>query len=81
MGSPLILTPQAVSSLIYAAARVTDLPELAAIKTLLASKFGKEYAAEAGSEHLCRKWHVNDNLIRCVVSFDQTSRQTTCFRH
>lgn len=55
---------QAVSSLIYAAARVTDLQELGAIKSLLAAKFGKEYAAEAASDHLCRKWHVNDNLIR-----------------
>lgn len=55
---------QAISSLIYAAARVTDLQELAAIKTLLAAKFGKEYATEAASDHLCRKWHVNDNLIR-----------------
>jgi predicted DCC family thiol-disulfide oxidoreductase YuxK len=55
---------EAVSSLIYAAARVTDLQELGAIKSLLAAKFGKEYAAEAASDHLCRKWHVNDNLIR-----------------
>ena len=55
---------QAVSSLIYAAARVTDLQELGAIRSLLAAKFGKEYAAEAASDHLCRKWHVNDNLIR-----------------
>ncbi len=60
---------QAISSLLYAAARVTDVPELVAIKSLLASKFGKEYAAEASSEHLCRKWHVNDNLIRRVSSF------------
>lgn len=84
---------QAISSLIYAAARITDLQELGAIKALLAAKFGKEYATEAASDHLCRKWHVNDNLITCggfpgspsqqsnhefVSSLRQPLRQTIC---
>ena len=34
------------------------------IRQLLASKFGKEYAQEAASDVMCRKWHVNENLIR-----------------
>jgi Regulator of Vps4 activity in the MVB pathway len=72
-----------VSSLIYAAARVTDLQELGAIKSLLAAKFGKEYAAEAASDHLCRKWHVNDNLIRrvwCLLNQNSLSKSLRCWR-
>lgn len=33
---------------------------------MLSSKYGKDYVAEASSEALCRKWHVNENLIRCA---------------
>mmetsp|Transcript_2098 Transcript_2098/g.6245 ORF Transcript_2098/g.6245 Transcript_2098/m.6245 type:complete len:570 (+) Transcript_2098:163-1872(+) len=55
---------EAITSLIYASSRVTDLPELAAIKTLLTSKFGKDYAYEAGDDQLAYKFSVNQNLQR-----------------
>ena len=34
---------------------------------MLGSKYGKDYVTEASSDALCRKWHVNENLIRCVL--------------
>jgi hypothetical protein len=37
-----------------------------AIRGMLGSKYGKEYIAEASSDTYCRKWHVNENLVRCV---------------
>lgn len=57
---------EAISSLVYATQRITDLPELQEIRKMLGSKYGKEYVAEASSDALCRKWHVNENLIRCL---------------
>ena len=36
-----------------------------AIRGMLGSKYGKEYIAEASSDTYCRKWVVNENLIRC----------------
>ncbi len=35
-----------------------------AIRGMLGSKYGKEYIAEASSDTYCRKWVVNENLIR-----------------
>ncbi|KAK9836864.1 hypothetical protein WJX74_009825 [Apatococcus lobatus] len=58
---------EAISSLIYASQRTSELQELTVIRQLLASKFGKEYAMEAASDVMCRKWHVNENLIRCLA--------------
>ena len=43
-----------------------DLPELMVIRAQLAGKYGKDYLAEASSDLMCRKWHVNENLIRCA---------------
>ena len=37
-----------------------------AIRGMLGSKYGKEYIAEASSDTYCRKWHVNENLVRRV---------------
>jgi len=37
-----------------------------AIRGMLGSKYGKEYIAEASSDTYCRKWVVNENLIRCA---------------
>ena len=37
-----------------------------AIRGMLGSKYGKDYLAEASSDELCSKWHVNQNLVRCV---------------
>ena len=34
---------------------------------MLAAKYGKDYIAEASSDALSRKWHVNENLIRCAA--------------
>ncbi|GAB4821969.1 hypothetical protein N2152v2_009015 [Parachlorella kessleri] len=63
---------EAICSLIYAGDRMsTDLPELAVIRGILihkyASVYGKEFAGEASSELTCRKWHVNENLVSCLV--------------
>lgn len=58
---------EAMSSIIYAASRVPDLPELANLRGLLASKYGKEYVAEASNDVHCTKWQVNENLRRCLT--------------
>lgn len=41
-----------------------DFPELIVIRAQLGGKYGKEYIAEASSDLTCRKWRVNENLIR-----------------
>lgn len=58
---------EAMSSLIYASHRLPDFQELGAIRAMLGSKYGKEYVQEATSDLMCRKWHVNEDLIRRVV--------------
>ena len=55
---------EAMSSLIYASHRLQDFQELVAIRGMLASKYSKEYVTEATSDLMCRKWHVNEDLIR-----------------
>ncbi|KAK9811537.1 hypothetical protein WJX72_005542 [[Myrmecia] bisecta] len=57
---------EALGSLVYAAQRLQDFPELAIIRGLLGNKFGKEFVNEASSDVMCRKWQVNENLIRCL---------------
>jgi hypothetical protein len=42
-------------------------PELTSLRNLFASKYSKEYAAEAASDVGCSKWQVNVNLIRCLL--------------
>ena len=46
-----------------------------AIRGMLGSKYGKEYIAEASSDTYCRKWVVNENLIRraCTVMWQTGS--------
>lgn len=44
--------------------RVADMPELGQLRALFASKYGKEYAAEASSDVTCSKWQVRTAL--CV---------------
>ncbi|GIL93984.1 hypothetical protein Vretimale_262 [Volvox reticuliferus] len=58
---------EAVSSIIYAAQRISDLPELSTLRTLFAAKYGKEYAAEAAADATASRWQVNANLIRCLL--------------
>lgn len=58
---------EAISSIIYAAQRISDVPELATLRALFTSKYSKEYAAEASSDVTCSKWQVNTNLIRCLL--------------
>ena len=61
--------------------RVTDLPELAAIKALLTSKYGKDYAFEASDDRYAYKFQVNENLKQCVLQPARTPQahpQTTC---
>ena len=55
---------EAMSSLVYASHRLQDFQELVAIRGMLASKYSKEYVTEATSDLMCRKWHVNEDLIR-----------------
>ena len=47
-----------------AATFLQDFPELIVIRAQLAGKYGKEYIGEASSDLTCRKWRVNENLIR-----------------
>ncbi|PNH10219.1 IST1-like protein, partial [Tetrabaena socialis] len=58
---------EAISSIIYAAQRINDLPELATLRTLFVTKYGKEYATEAAADATTAKWQVNANLIRCLL--------------
>jgi uncharacterized membrane protein YgcG len=58
---------EAMSSLVYASHRMQDFQELTAIRAMLASKYGKEYVTEAAGDLLCRKWHVNEDLIKCLA--------------
>lgn len=57
---------EALASIVYAANRLSDFPELPVLRGLLGSKYGKEFIQEAGSDETCRKWHCNDNLVRCL---------------
>ncbi len=41
---------EALSSVLYAAQRVPDLPELANLHKMFAGKYGKEYVQEASSD-------------------------------
>lgn len=45
----------------------SDLPELGTLRNMLASKYGKEYAAEAAADATAAKWQVNHNLTRCLL--------------
>mmetsp|Transcript_6291 Transcript_6291/g.13847 ORF Transcript_6291/g.13847 Transcript_6291/m.13847 type:complete len:425 (-) Transcript_6291:697-1971(-) len=58
---------EAISSIIYAAQRISDMPELAQLRSLFATKYGKEYVAEATNDATSSKWQVNQNLIRCLL--------------
>ncbi|WIA16836.1 hypothetical protein OEZ85_013772 [Tetradesmus obliquus] len=58
---------EALSSVLYAASRVPDLPELTTLHKMFAQKYGKEYVSEACSDVSCRRWMVNDNLQRCLT--------------
>lgn len=56
--------------------RVTDLPELAAIKALLTSKYGKDYAFEASDDRFAYKFQVNENLKQCALQPTRTRART-----
>ncbi|KAL6756823.1 regulator of Vps4 activity in the MVB pathway-domain-containing protein [Haematococcus lacustris] len=58
---------EAISSIIYAAARVKDIQELGELKIMFAAKYGKEYVNEAGNDATCRHWQVNEKLVRCLL--------------
>ena len=61
---------EALSSLAFAAPRVGDdlLPELAVLRTMLARKFGREYAEEAADEALAvSKWRVSPRLAELLA--------------
>lgn len=58
---------EAISSIIYAAQRVNDLPELGQLRALFATKYSKEYVNEASSDVNYAKWSVNENLRRCLT--------------
>jgi hypothetical protein len=58
------------ATVVSLAAEMQDFQELIVIRAQL-GKFGKEYITEASSDYTCRKWHVNENLIRCWPSLEQ----------
>ncbi|KFM27645.1 IST1-like protein [Auxenochlorella protothecoides] len=61
---------EAICSLIYAAERISsDLPEIAVIRSMLASKYGglyKDFAQAAASDAHYREWQVNEGLVSCL---------------
>jgi hypothetical protein len=64
---------EAICSLIYAGERIaTDLAEIAAVAKQLISKYSGVYK-ESGFPHevvsdlTCRKWQVNESLVRCLA--------------
>jgi len=59
---------EAVASVIYAARRISDVPELTDLAKMFAAKYGKEFAHEAGADApTCNKWSVNANIVRCLL--------------
>jgi hypothetical protein len=59
---------ESLSSCLYAATRLPELPELLTLKKLAASKYGKEYAEEASSEATASsRWMANARLVRCLT--------------
>eukprot|EP00884_Botryococcus_braunii_P004931 jgi/Botrbrau1/14439/Bobra.0014s0085.1 len=59
---------EALSSLVYASDRIgRELEELMKIRVHIAQKFGREFVQESASDVTCRKWHVNENLIKCLA--------------
>ncbi|KAF5840539.1 regulator of Vps4 activity in the MVB pathway-domain-containing protein [Dunaliella salina] len=60
---------EAVASVIYAARRISDVPELTDLAKMFAAKYGKEFAHEAGADApTCNKWSVNSNIVRCLLA-------------
>ncbi len=55
---------EALSSIVYASANISDIPELPNIRNMLGSKFGKEFVQGASALETNRMWHVNENLLR-----------------
>jgi len=59
---------EAITSLMYAAPRVSDLPELLQVRSLLVHRFGKELGTEdSRMNEEPSKWQVNVNLRRCLA--------------
>lgn len=59
---------EALSSVVYAAQRVSDLPELLKLRKMFEAKYGKVYIQEATNDATANeKWQVNGNLIRCLL--------------
>ncbi|GBF91674.1 hypothetical protein Rsub_03978 [Raphidocelis subcapitata] len=58
---------EALSSVLYAASRVPDLPELTSLHKMFAQKYGKEYVEQASSDVNCHRWNVNESLRRYVA--------------
>ena len=69
---------EAVSSIIYSAQRVPDTPELGQLRQLFASKYGKEYAAEAEADATAAKWQVGG--VRAGRSAGGSTATTTTRR-
>lgn len=72
MGPPSnpLSTAQAICSIIYASQRISgDLPELATLRNMLASKYSglyKDFAVAAASDTHYREWQVNETLAGCL---------------
>uniref|UniRef100_A0A061RNH3 Regulator of vps4 activity in the mvb pathway protein isoform 2 n=1 Tax=Tetraselmis sp. GSL018 TaxID=582737 RepID=A0A061RNH3_9CHLO len=57
---------EAIASIIYAARRVPEVPEVLQLSQQLAHKYGKDFAASAAGEETCRLVQVNEKLIECL---------------
>mmetsp|Transcript_414 Transcript_414/g.1263 ORF Transcript_414/g.1263 Transcript_414/m.1263 type:complete len:357 (+) Transcript_414:710-1780(+) len=57
---------EAVASIIYAARRVPEVPEVGQLSQQLANKYGKEFAQSASGDDTCRFVQVNEKLIDCL---------------
>eukprot|EP00873_Tetraselmis_striata_P003921 jgi/Tetstr1/424185/TSEL_014791.t1 len=57
---------EAVASIVFAARRVPEVPEIGQLSTQLGIKYGKEFAAAASGEETARNVQVNEKLMECL---------------
>ncbi|MEW5312373.1 MAG: hypothetical protein WDW38_004012 [Sanguina aurantia] len=58
---------EAVSSVVYASQRISDLDELAALRNMFSAKFGKTYVEQAASDLHTSRWEVNHKVIKGLL--------------
>jgi len=57
---------ESISSIIFAASRMPEVPELGQLAQQLSNKYGKEFAASASGDETARFVQVNEKLMECL---------------